>query len=765
MVAGLARRRSTPSPTAAHRRLPRRAQPARPAGRRLHGRAWSPACRRPRRPWRRRSARAATAPGCSCRSCATSAWRPGSCRATWCSSTADQAPLDGPAGPHGRLHRPPRVGRGLRARRRLDRPRPHLRAVRRRGPHPPRLHAGAVGRGADHRRHRAVRGHLRVRQQRDPPPRGPPASPCPTPTTSGRAIDALGDAVDRRLVAGDVRLTMGGEPTFVSVDDMEGGGVDHRRRRRRQAGAGRGARPPALAERFAPGGAAAPRAGQVVPGRAAAPLADRRAVAGRRRAAVDRPRRCWPTPTAARRRRRRADAEALGARPIAAGLGLAPSRLLAGLRGPAAPRCWREARLPGGDPPAVDVDPPTSPRRRDARLASVAALEHATGDARRLGAPAAPRRRAPPARWATSRWTLRRGRLVLVPGDSPARPAPAARRRSPGAAAPEPEPPFERSPPPSAPPSPSPDRGAEARGRAAVRRRPGGRPPPPCASRPATATSACSCRRSSTSSTPSTCSASSRRGRRARPARRARGLPPPARPPPRAARRHPRPRRHRGQRPPGVARGRSWSTSSPTLYDRGPASRLGTETFHLDGTPRRHRRRQPPHPRRADPGRQPPAAPPRPAAQPHHLLAAPPVAVVPVLGPVHRPDEPGAPRRRGPPREPLRARDRLRRARPARRRRRRRRGWSTGCSATCSSTSPATPTGPSSASTSSSAPTPSGAGSACSSCAPSRCRPTPAWRSCRRCWCGPCVARFWDEPYPRPLVRWGTELHDRFLLP
>jgi uncharacterized protein (DUF2126 family)/transglutaminase-like putative cysteine protease len=38
-----------------------------------------------------------------------------------------------------------------------------------------------------------------------------------------RAILAAGHRVDERLQAGDVRLSMGGEPTFVAVDDMEGG--------------------------------------------------------------------------------------------------------------------------------------------------------------------------------------------------------------------------------------------------------------------------------------------------------------------------------------------------------------------------------------------------------------------------------------------------------------------------------------------------------------------------------------------------------------
>ncbi|MDX2022337.1 MAG: transglutaminase family protein [Deltaproteobacteria bacterium] len=49
-----------------------------------------------------------------------------------------------------------------------------------------------------------------------------PRSTKPYTEEQWAAIVTAGDAVDAALNAADVRLTMGGEPTFVSVDDMEG---------------------------------------------------------------------------------------------------------------------------------------------------------------------------------------------------------------------------------------------------------------------------------------------------------------------------------------------------------------------------------------------------------------------------------------------------------------------------------------------------------------------------------------------------------------
>ena len=100
-------------------------------------------------------------------------------------------------------------------------------------------------------------------------------------------VEELGRSVDAALIAVDVRLTMGGEPTFVAVG---AGGVPEwstaadgpTKRRLATALAGR------LADRLAPG-ALLQRPGQVVSGRTPPPLADRRQLADRRPPALGRP--------------------------------------------------------------------------------------------------------------------------------------------------------------------------------------------------------------------------------------------------------------------------------------------------------------------------------------------------------------------------------------------------------------------------------------------------------------------------------------------
>ena len=199
--------------------VPRRPQLRRAPRRRVRRAHGARACRRPTR-------RSAAAIG----SCRDSAWllvsllRQYGLAARFVSGylvqlAADQKALDGPSGTDGGLHRPARLDRGLHPRRRLGRPRPDERPVRRRGPHPAQRDAAPAQRGPDRGRDRAGRGDLRLPQRGARGSTRTRARPSPTPTQQWARIDALGGAVDERLIDGDVRLTMGGEPTFVSLDD------------------------------------------------------------------------------------------------------------------------------------------------------------------------------------------------------------------------------------------------------------------------------------------------------------------------------------------------------------------------------------------------------------------------------------------------------------------------------------------------------------------------------------------------------------------
>ncbi|KMO81387.1 transglutaminase [Mycolicibacterium chubuense] len=229
------------------------------------------------------------------------------------------------------------------------------------------------------------------------------------------AIDALGRRVDERLTAGDVRLTVGGEPTFVSIDNQvdpewltEADGPH--KRQRASALAAR------LKQVWAPHGLVQRGQGKWYPGE---PL-PRWQIALMWRtdgqplwndpALLADP---WPehpgTPAIA------PDAPAQLLTAIADGLGLPHTQVRPAYEDPLS-RLAAAVRRPAGHPVAESDD--LADDSADARAALLARLDTAVTDPAAFVLPL--HRRDDDAGWASADWTLRRGRIVLLDGDSPA---------------------------------------------------------------------------------------------------------------------------------------------------------------------------------------------------------------------------------------------------------------------------------------------------------------------------------------------------------
>ena len=224
------------------------------------------------------------------------------------------------------------------------------------------------------------------------------------------AIVAAGHEVDARLTSGDVRLSMGGEPTFVAADDMDApewntAAVGPTKRRFAEDLVRR------MQRRLAPGGLLHYGQGKWYPGE---PL-PRWAFAAYWRT-DGKP--LWRDPALIARETPEtpatvSDAEAFGSG-LSERLGLPRDSSIPAYED-ASLLMLTEQKQPLGDIVADDANPETQAER--ARLAR--ALDRGLNDvvAYVLPLKASSVR---PAHWATERWKLRRDKLVLVPGDSPA---------------------------------------------------------------------------------------------------------------------------------------------------------------------------------------------------------------------------------------------------------------------------------------------------------------------------------------------------------
>ncbi|WP_336631820.1 MULTISPECIES: transglutaminase family protein [unclassified Microbacterium] len=215
-------------------------------------------------------------------------------------------------------------------------------------------------------------------------------------------IDAAGELVDEHLAAADVRLTLGGEPTFVALDDATAAewntAADGPHKRDRAS---------ALAERlretYALGGIVHRGQGKWYPGEdlprwnIALQWRTDGEPLWRHDELFDDP---WATPDAETVRTAPDRAARLGER-VTALLGLPPEQLLPAYEDALA-SFSAELRRPEGPPPGVDESAGAEEAERHPGAPRGHVLPLVTGE-----------------EWVSPAWRFRRGRLVLLPGTSP----------------------------------------------------------------------------------------------------------------------------------------------------------------------------------------------------------------------------------------------------------------------------------------------------------------------------------------------------------